>query len=88
MNDKKRILIVEDEDPLRRLFHKRLSRKGNYVDSFASAEEALALLGTESYDVALVDIKLPGMDGIALLRKIKEHDENAQVIIITGHGRL
>jgi len=87
MNDKKRILIVEDEDPLRRLFHKRLSRKGNYVDSFASAEEALALLGTESYDVALVDIKLPGMDGIALLRKIKEHDENAQVIIITGHGK-
>ncbi|MBW2063567.1 MAG: sigma-54-dependent Fis family transcriptional regulator [Deltaproteobacteria bacterium] len=88
MNNKKRILIVEDEDPLRRLFHKRLSRKGSSVDSFASAEEALPAIERNPYDVALVDIKLPGMDGIDLLKKIKREDETVQVIVITGHGTI
>ena len=88
MEERKRILIVEDEEPLRRLFEKRISRKGGIVDSYGSAEEALPLLGKVPYDVALVDIKLPGMDGIELLRKIKQNSTNTEVIIITGHGTI
>jgi DNA-binding NtrC family response regulator len=87
MHNQKRILIIEDEAPFCRLLHKRLARKGNIIDSFDSAEGALPVLEKKSYDVALVDIKLPGMDGIDLLATIKEkHD--TEVIIITGHGTI
>jgi DNA-binding NtrC family response regulator len=88
MNQKQRILIVEDEEPLRRLFEKRISRKGSIVDCYGSAEEALPLLGKVPYDVALVDIKLPGMDGIDLLRRIRQESPSTEVIIITGHGTI
>lgn len=86
--EQNRILIVEDEEPLRRLFHKRIARKGGVVDSFGSAEEALPFLGKVRYDAALVDIRLPGMDGIDLLRKIKQKSASTEVIIITGHGNI
>ncbi len=82
-----RILIVEDEEPLRRLLVKRLSRRGDVVDGFETAEDASGRLRTTSYDVALVDIRLPGMDGIDLLKKIKEEGET-EVIILTGHGTI
>ena len=87
MYSQKRILIVEDEAAFCRLLKKRLTRKGSLVDAFGSAEEAQAVLDKKSYDVALVDIKLPGIDGIDLLPKIKDkHD--TEVIIITGHGTI
>ena len=82
-----RVLIVEDEEPLKKLLQKRLSRKGMVVDAFESAEEANDRLKQVSYDVALVDIRLPGMDGIELLRCIKEEGET-EVIILTGHGTI
>ena len=87
MENQKRILIIEDEAPFCRLLHKRLARKGNIIDSFDSAEDALPVLDKKSYDVALVDIKLPGMDGIDLLSRIKAK-HNTEVIIITGHGTI
>jgi two-component system response regulator AtoC len=88
MVETKRILVVEDEEPLRRLFQKRISRKGGLVDSFGSAEEAVSALGKVPYDVAVVDIRLPGMDGIELLRRIKQRSTSTEVIIITGHGTI
>ncbi|MGD8386376.1 MAG: sigma-54 dependent transcriptional regulator [Desulfobacteraceae bacterium] len=82
-----RVLIVEDEEPLKKLLQKRLSRRGLVVDAFESAEDAATMLNQVSYDVALVDIRLPGMDGIELLRCIKEEGET-EVIILTGHGTI
>jgi len=87
VDNQKRILIVEDEAPFCRLLHKRLARKGNIIDSFESAEDALPVLEKRPYDIALIDIKLPGMDGIDLLATIKEKHET-EVIIITGHGTI
>jgi len=83
-----RILVVEDEEPLRRLFQRRLSRRGNLVDAFASAEEATKAAHDAPYDVALVDIKLPGMDGIHLLKRLKDHNHTTEVIIVTGRGTI
>ncbi|MBW2610522.1 MAG: sigma-54-dependent Fis family transcriptional regulator [Deltaproteobacteria bacterium] len=88
MGNTKRILIVEDEAPLRRLFHKRLSRKGDIVDSFGNAEDAFSILDSTVHDIAIVDIKLPGIDGIKLLKKIRDKGNNTEVIIITGHGTV
>jgi len=87
MEEAKRILIVEDEEPLNRLLFNRLSRKGNMVDSVDSAESAVERLQKGAYDVALVDIRLPGMDGIELLKHIKENADT-EVVILTGHGTI
>jgi len=88
MGNTKRILIVEDEAPLRKLFHKRLARKGDIVDSFGSAEDAFSILENSVHDIAIVDIKLPGIDGIKLLKMIRDKGNNTEVIIITGHGTV
>ena len=88
MDGKNNILIVEDEAPLRHLIHKRLSRKGDLVTSFNSAEEALDNINGGNYNVALVDIMLPGMDGIELLKRLKEKNQATEVIIVTGHGNI
>jgi DNA-binding NtrC family response regulator len=87
METSRRILIVEDEEPLRRLLERRLSRKGNAVDAFETGEDALDSLEKTSYDVALVDIRLPGIDGIELLKRIKGQADT-EVIILTGHGTI
>lgn len=88
MTEELRVLIVEDEDPLRKLFHKRLVRKGAHVDSYASAEDAAKTLADTEFDVALIDIKLPGRDGISLLQEIKAGNGNTEAIVITGHGTI
>jgi DNA-binding NtrC family response regulator len=87
MEVSRRILIVEDEEPLRRLLERRLSRKGNAVDAFETGEDALDSLERASYDVALVDIRLPGIDGIEILKQIKGQGDT-EVIILTGHGTI
>ena len=88
MNSQKRILIVEDEVAFCRLLDKRLTRKGSLVDAFGSAEEAQATLDKKSYDVALVDIKLPGIDGIETLKLLKEKNPDLEIIMLTGHATV
>jgi len=88
MDHMRRILVVEDEEPLRRLLQRRLARRGGLVDAFASAEEAVKASHQSPYDVALVDIKLSGMDGIQLLGRLKKQDPTTEVIIVTGRGTI
>jgi len=83
----KKILIVEDEKSLRELLKHRLSQKGNVVECFGSAEEVLQAISSKEYDVALVDLKLPGMNGLDLLQELKSKS-NVETIIITGHGSI
>ncbi|MFH0727559.1 MAG: sigma-54 dependent transcriptional regulator [Pseudomonadota bacterium] len=85
-NTKFSLLLVDDEPPvlasLKRLFHKE-----NYdIHSALSGETALSVIRDTHVDAALVDLKMPGMDGLTLLKKIKQADPGAVVIILTGHG--
>jgi two-component system nitrogen regulation response regulator NtrX len=82
------ILIIDDEAPIREVLSGILSDEGFHPLSAASAEEGLIILGEQDIDLVLLDIWLPGMDGIAALEKIKEEGNEIPVIMISGHGTI
>jgi DNA-binding NtrC family response regulator len=83
-----RVLIVDDEESQREMLGEFLSKKGYKVKTAGSGEEALKIYENESFEMALLDQKMPGMDGIELLGKLKEIDPELQVILITAHGTV
>ncbi|CEG29254.1 sigma-54-dependent transcriptional regulator [Bacillus sp. B-jedd] len=83
-----RLLVVDDEDDLTELLVMRLNRHGYSTDSAVSAEEALPLLNKYYYDVVIYDIRLPGMDGIELLKRTKMIQPETEVLMLTGHGTV
>jgi DNA-binding NtrC family response regulator len=84
----KKIIIVEDEEPLRILYEKRLKRKGFYVRSHPRAEPALKQLEKETFHVALVDIRMPGMSGIEFLKIAKKEYTDLEIIMLTAFGSI
>ena len=82
------ILFVDDDDSLRRVLSRELTHAGFEVRSFASSDGVLDSLREHGADAALVDLRLPGMGGLELLTKIREVDESAQVVVLTGHGAV
>jgi len=83
-----RVLIVDDERNIRRTFTMVLAAEGYTVDSAESGEDGLARSQAGRPDVAVVDVRLPGMDGLDLLRRLREHDPELPVIMISGHGTI
>lgn len=82
------ILIVDDEEPVRRLLKKELSRKGFYTDTAEDGKTALKKLKETPFDVVLLDIVMPGMDGISLLKKLKADPSTPAAIILTGKATV
>ena len=83
------ILIVDDEEIVRESCIKILSSERSYrLLSVASAEEALSVFEEEEIDLIITDLKLPDMDGIELLKVVRERDPNIEVIMITGYGTV
>jgi len=81
-----KVLVVDDEAPVRDLFQDLLKKEECSVKSVSSGEEALDMLKKEDFDVLLLDIKLTGMSGLEVLRKVKEVKPDLIVIMITGFG--
>lgn len=81
-----RILVIDDEQPTLKMFGLVLSALGHDPVAASSGEEGLALFEAAPYDVVLTDIKMPGMNGMDVLRKLKRIDPRCEVIVITGHG--
>jgi CheY-like chemotaxis protein len=68
-----RLLVVDDEEDMLRLLHRSISEDlDSEIDTAATGAEALKLLESKNYDLALVDIRMPGMDGLELLERIKK----------------
>ena len=88
MEKKGKILVVDDEAPLRLLLSNELSRAGYHVDVAGDGETALKRVGEDFYHVILLDIVMPGMDGISLLRKIRAEKNVSEVIILTGNATI
>lgn len=85
---KEKILLVDDEEGIRRVLGISLSDKGYDVVTAEDGDAALRRFKAFKPSVVLTDIKMPGMDGIELLQKLKEEDQDSEVIMITGHGEM
>ena len=86
--EKFRVLIVDDEDDFVETIVKRLKGKGLEVEGAHSGKEALRILDTRDFDVCVLDVKMPGMDGIEALAEMKKKRPLMEVIMLTGHGSL
>jgi two-component system response regulator (stage 0 sporulation protein F) len=82
------ILIVDDEEGLRRGLSTLLEDDGYAVLATDSAERALEIMEGEHIDLVLTDMRMPGMDGIELLKRIRERHGDIGVIILTGYGQI
>lgn len=85
MNAKAKILVVDDDEVVRLSYMRTLSGEHCKVEAAENGSEALQLLGTGRFDVVLLDLRMPGMDGMAVLKIIKERWPESEVIIITGY---
>ncbi|MCA1946163.1 MAG: response regulator [Desulfovibrio sp.] len=83
-----RVLIVDDEDRFRDTLAKLLKAKGFDATPVGGAREALALLEQESFDVALLDVKMPGMGGLEALEAMKRLAPSLEVLALTGHASM
>lgn len=78
----KKILLVEDEDFIRDLYVRQLTKAGFQVKSAPDGQSGLNILKSESFDLLLLDIMLPGMNGLQLLREFKTQNPNSKMITI------
>ena len=88
MSSKGIIHVIDDEPVIRDVLAQLLTSEGYEVEISASGEEALEKFPSQSFDVILLDLLMPGMDGIEVLRRIKKVDPLAAIIIITAYGSV
>src|SRR3990167_5907155 len=84
----RRVVVVDDERNIRRTLQMVLEGEGYTVETFESAETVLPRLPAGLIDVIMLDVRLPGMDGLELLGKIRDEYRDIPVIMISGHASL
>ena len=85
---KPRVLVIDDERSIRDTLALILEGEGYRVRTAGSAEDGIAALDVERADLVVLDVRLPGMDGLAALKEIKARDEETDVVMISGHASL
>lgn len=83
-----KLLLIDDEEPIRKVLGLYLRSKGYEVITAADGEEGMELFQRERPSIVLTDIKMPGIDGVEVLKRIKKISPETQVIMITGHGDI
>jgi two-component system, OmpR family, response regulator len=83
-----RVLIVDDEDDFREAIIKRLRARKVEVEGADSGPKALDMVAQQDFDVVVLDVKMPGMDGIETLRALKLQKPLVEVIMLTGHASV
>jgi DNA-binding NtrC family response regulator len=81
-----RVLIVDDEEELVSALVERLNLRGFQATGVVRGEDALAFLDQEECDVVLLDVKMPGLGGLEVIRRIKSLRPGLEVVLLTGHG--
>lgn len=82
------VMVVDDEEKVRKYLSRLLEKRGFTVDTAADGEAALTLLAERDFDVVLLDVLMPGLDGIAVLKEIKQRRPLTEVIILTGNASV
>jgi DNA-binding NtrC family response regulator len=88
VTNKARILVVDDEANIRRTVAYALEAEGHQVDTAVNGEEALDKIMTATYGLVLLDMQLPGIDGLETLRRVTAQQPEMRAIIITAHGTI
>ncbi len=88
MTGKRSVIIIDDENNIRNLLARILSLEGFEVNAFATAKEGLNSIERESYDVALIDVILPDINGIELTRLIREKSPDTEIIVMTAYATI
>ncbi len=83
-----RVLFVDDEAEFLETLIKRMKKRNVDIIGVGSGEEALSVLEQEQVDVAVLDVRMPGMDGIEVLREFKKKYPLIEVIMLTGHANI
>jgi two-component system nitrogen regulation response regulator NtrX len=83
-----RVLVVDDEEAIRSTMKQAIDYAGHDCVVARSGQEGLDMVERESPDVVFLDIKMPGMDGLEVLKRIKEIEDSVEVVIISGHGTM
>jgi DNA-binding NtrC family response regulator len=83
-----RILLVDDEPEFLEVMRERLENRDIIVDTSDSAEDAFQKIQSQLYDAVILDLKMPGIDGIQALTTIREKRPELQVILLTGHATI
>lgn len=88
MGETARILVVDDDEDIRKVLTTILEDEGYIVESVGTAKKAIAKTGKKFYNLALIDVRLPDMEGIELLTRMKDTTPKMRKIIITGYPTL
>jgi len=88
MADKSRILVVDDEDALRMVLSSELSSSGYDVATASDGDEAITVIQNKKFDLVLLDIKMPKVDGFEVLKFVKKNYPAMKVIMLTGFADL
>ena len=83
-----RVLIVDDEEELVSALVERLNLRGFLAYGVTDGSAALAHLSKQPCDVVLLDVKMPGLGGLEVIRRIKADDSHVEVVLLTGHGSV
>ena len=81
-----KVLLVDDEEKFVKSLSERIKMRDLNSDVAMNGEEALRIIDNETPDVMVLDLKMPGIDGLEVLRRVKKAYPQVQVIILTGHG--
>jgi two-component system, response regulator, stage 0 sporulation protein F len=84
----KKVLVVDDQYGIRLLLKEVFSKEDIQLFQAANGKQALEIIRVEQPDLILLDMKMPGMDGLELLRRLKQFDTKAKVIMMTAYGEL
>ena len=88
MDRKIKLLVVDDESRFLSAIAARLRKRGFDVHAVTNGKDAIAMAQCEPFDLAIVDLKMPGMGGGEVLRALKEQQQFIEAVILTGHGSL
>lgn len=83
-----KVLLVDDDEEFLAVMSERLESRGVDVSTSNSAADALEKIERDLFDVVILDLQMPGVDGIETLKRIKERRQELQVILLTGHGTV